>query len=202
MTEPSRFDAVASSWDGESRRVRLAQGVAEAIRRHVALSPDLEVLDFGCGTGLLSFELAPQVGRLTGADTSTGMLEVFRTKAEGFPGSVMARAIQPSGDLGGPYHLIVSSMTLHHVQDLPPLLRRFHASLRPGGRVALADLAPEGGAFHEDHGDVFHHGFAPETWTNLLGEAGFQEVTVHPATTVVKSGQSFEVLLALGRRAP
>lgn len=70
------FDQAAASWDQEPRRVQLAQDVAQT----VPLSPDMHVLDFGCGTGLLSLLLLPRVGRLTGADTSMGMLEALKAK--------------------------------------------------------------------------------------------------------------------------
>jgi len=40
----------------------------------------MKVLDFGCGTGLLSFFLQPYVGEITGIDTSKGMIEVFDKK--------------------------------------------------------------------------------------------------------------------------
>ena len=40
----------------------------------------MDVLDYGCGTGLLSLFLLPHVRRVVGADSSPGMLEVLRKK--------------------------------------------------------------------------------------------------------------------------
>ena len=48
--------------------------------REVKLSPDMDLLDFGCGTGLISLHLQPHVRSLWGVDTSSGMLEVFQGK--------------------------------------------------------------------------------------------------------------------------
>ena len=59
MPETERFDKAAATWEGEERRVLLASGVTEAIARRCALPADLDVLDFGCGTGLVSLGLLP-----------------------------------------------------------------------------------------------------------------------------------------------
>jgi cyclopropane fatty-acyl-phospholipid synthase-like methyltransferase len=55
------FDAVAASWDQEPRRVKLARDVVEAIRRELPLTPEMEVLDYGCGSGLVTLGLQPFV---------------------------------------------------------------------------------------------------------------------------------------------
>jgi len=113
MPQVNRFDQAASTWDLEGMRVALAQGVAGAIAARVPLSKDLTLLDFGCGTGLVSLELAAQVGPLTGADSSPGMLKALAEKTAAAGIAMTLRALDPAGplDLGGPYDLIVSSMT-------------------------------------------------------------------------------------------
>jgi 2-polyprenyl-3-methyl-5-hydroxy-6-metoxy-1,4-benzoquinol methylase len=54
MSGTERFDQVAGSWDEDPGRVALARAVAEQIRQQVPLMPQMDVLDFGCGTGLLT----------------------------------------------------------------------------------------------------------------------------------------------------
>jgi len=77
MTDTQRFDQVAGTWDDDPGRVALARAIADAIGREVGLSPSMDVLDFGTGTGLLALAVQPHVRSVTGADTSAGMLEVF-----------------------------------------------------------------------------------------------------------------------------
>ena len=81
MMNTELFDQAAGTWDLTDRRVALAHGVTEAIKGAVALTGDLSVLDFGCGTGLVTLALAPLVGAITGADTSSGMLATLADKA-------------------------------------------------------------------------------------------------------------------------
>ena len=61
----SDFDARAATWDDDPTKVERAQAVADAIVRHVSLTGAMNAMEFGCGTGLLSFMLRPRLGRIT-----------------------------------------------------------------------------------------------------------------------------------------
>lgn len=202
------FDAGAASWDEEPRRVKLANDVAEAISSQIALSPGMDVLDFGCGTGLVAVQLSPLVRSVTGVDTSRGMLDIFKTKVEQqHLTNVSTRFLDlDRGDvLQGSYHLIVSIMTLHHVKDIGPLLDRFHEIMVPGGYLCIADLDLEDGEFHGNNEGVFHDGFDRAALRQDFIEAGFQDVRDATAATMTKpiaSGEErrFTVFLMIGRK--
>lgn len=202
MTATNPFDSAAAEWDRADCRTVLARDVAQAIRQAVDLSPDLACLDYGCGTGLVSLALASAVGSMTGADTSTGMLEVLRAKAEGkgIPIRLLHLKDAHGGDLGGSFDLIFSSMTLHHVEDVPLLLKGFFRHLNPGGRVALADLEEEDGSFHEGDSEIFHQGFAREQIRIWLLDAGFEAIQIGEAAIVEKNGRQYKVFLATAKR--
>jgi tRNA (cmo5U34)-methyltransferase len=203
MTQTQRFDQEAATWDENPRRVRLAKEVAETIARRLPLARNLKVLDFGCGTGLLTLNLQPLVGTITGADTSEGMLNVLRQKVRGQSlTNVDAFQLKPDNDyaIEGTYDLIVSSMTLHHVQDLAPLFRRFRDHLRDHGWVALADLDTEDGTFHQDNHDVFHLGFERSAFKAQLQDAGFTSLTEETAFENRRNGRDYPVFLITGRK--
>jgi len=163
----------------------------------------MDVLDFGCGTGLVTMALAPLVGTITGADTSPGMLKVLSEKAGAAGIAIVLRTLDGSVStaLGGPYHLIVSCMTLHHVADVPGLFHQFAAHLLPGGQVALADLDAEDGSFHEGAAGVHHQGFRREQVMRWLKAAGFREIRLETAVVTRKGEKDYPVFLATGRRA-
>ena len=202
MSDTKRFDQAAATWDSVDRRVMLAHAVVEAISSRVPLTKELAVLDFGCGTGLVTMELAPQVGSIAGADTSSGMLKALAEKAgaKGIPPRQILLDPSGDGDLGGPYDLIVSSMTLHHIADVPALFSRFVPHLNPGGRVALADLDEEDGSFHEDRTGVHHHGFPRANIQGWLEAAGFRQVHLGTASVTHKEGKDYSVFLATAQR--
>jgi ubiquinone/menaquinone biosynthesis C-methylase UbiE len=202
------FDAKAATWDEEPRRVLLAREVTAAILQEVPLSRHMTALDYGCGSGLVTLGIQPHVGRIVGADSSQGMLDVLARKVqEQGIANVSTRLIdlvaQDSLDSG--FDLIVSSMTMHHVCDVATLISDFARALNPGGWLALADLETEDGSFHDDQTGVYHHGFDRDFMHELLTGSGCSDVRVVSAATVHKKSpdggeRSYPVFLAVGRK--
>ena len=190
MVKKRDFDKEAAAWDTPSR-LRLAGDIFAALAAEVPLSADLDVVDFGCGTGLLSLALAPRVKSVTGVDSSRGMLEALDGKIDR-QGVQNARTqwldLEAGGRLPGPCHLLVSAMTLHHVPDVAALFTAFRGVIRPGGHLALADLDTEDGSFHGDNTGVFHFGFEREALRRLAAGAGFADVRDRPASAIEKPG--------------
>lgn len=190
-TRPKRdFDAAAARWDANPMRVQLATATYRAIAAAVPLTPTMRALDFGCGTGLLTFLLHPHVGTITGADSSAGMLATFREKALTFGlDDVATLHVDPEqGDtLGGPYDLIVSNMTLHHIADPAALIRLLYAHLAPGGHLCLADLDLDDGEFHADNTGVHHFGFERGALQQMFVDAGFTAVNDVTATAITRT---------------
>ena len=190
MVKKRDFDKEAAAWDTPPR-LRLAGDIFSALAKEVPLSATMDVVDFGCGTGLLSLALAPRVKSVTAVDSSRGMLEVLDGKIDrqGVRNVKTRRVDLEAGDrLPGPCHLLVSAMTLHHVPDVAALFTAFRGVIRPGGHLALADLKTEDGSFHGDNTGVFHFGFAPEDLRRLAAGAGFADVRDRPASEIEKPG--------------
>jgi tRNA (cmo5U34)-methyltransferase len=205
MTDTSRFDQVANTWDDDPNRVALAHAVASAIGREVGLSLSMDVLDFGCGTGLLTLALQPHVRSVTGADTSAGMLDVLAQKARASGlDSVRVLKIDGGQPLGpaGSFDLITSSMALHHVRDIDALFAQLRALLRDGGHVALADLDAEDGSFHDPEvADAYHRGFDRTELRARLEAAGFDDVRATTAHIHRRHGREYPVFLMTARTA-
>jgi len=186
---PRNFDQDAAAWDDNPVRLALAKDVVSAIVGEVRFSRQMHLLDFGCGTGLVTLGLSGLVESVIALDTSRGMLEVLegKIKKSNFTQVQPFFAEPGSNDLPpGPFHGIVSSMTFHHVQDIASLLKQFHKILLPGGFVAVADLDEEGGRFHENSDGVYHQGFDREKLAQDFASAGFVNIADSTAATVKK----------------
>jgi ubiquinone/menaquinone biosynthesis C-methylase UbiE len=202
------FDKEAETWDKDPARVKLAKDLADAITNEIKPDPDMDVLDFGCGTGLLTLRLQPSVRSITGVDSSQGMLDVLNAKIEEQNlVNVKTRCLDldRGDDLTGSYDLVVSSMTLHHIREIQPLLGLFHKIIAPSGYLCIADLDLDDGQFHSDNGGVFHFGFDREKLRQIFVEAGFDDVRDTTATGVMKFivGEGmhlFTVFLMTGRK--
>jgi 2-polyprenyl-3-methyl-5-hydroxy-6-metoxy-1,4-benzoquinol methylase len=181
------FNAKAASWDDDPRKRERAAAVAAQIRSRVPLDTSMEVLEFGCGTGLLGFELFDEVGSVCFADPAQEMLNEVKRKLAGGgaeKGSTLLLTGEPP-ELPRSYDLIVSLMTLHHVTDVTSTLTRLSEHLKPGGYLALCDLDPEDGSFHDGQGDV-HPGFDRGALIHLLALRGLTDFVASTAYEVVE----------------
>ncbi|MFA5824075.1 MAG: class I SAM-dependent methyltransferase, partial [Thermodesulfovibrionales bacterium] len=141
--EKRDFDKEAATWDEAPARVKLANDIVAAISDEIVLTSNMDVLDFGCGTGLLTLRLQPVVHSITGVDSSQGMINVLKAKIDkqNLP-NVRTQYIdtEKGNILGGNYNLIVSGMTLHHVKEIRSLIDRFYRIVAPSGYLCIADL--------------------------------------------------------------
>jgi len=202
------FDKVADTWDEDPIRIRLAEDIAGAISREIMLTSDMDVLDFGCGTGLLTLQLQAKVHSVTGVDSSTGMLSVLENKIAR-QNLANVRTLYCDLDRGDVltdvYQLVTSSMTLHHIKEIGPLLAQFHKILSPSGHLCIADLDLDEGQFHSDNEGVFHDGFDRALLRQAFTEAGFDDVRDITAAEVTKplpggGTRKFSVFLMTGRK--
>ena len=207
-TEKKDFDKEAASWDENPTRVKLAEDVADAISRQIVLTPDMDVMDFGCGTGLLTIQLQPRVHSITGVDNSQGMLDMFNMKIAKLKLNAVSTLLVDldRGDtLSGNYDLVVSNMTLHHIKEIEPLFDQFFTITAPAGYLCIADLDLDNGQFHGDNTGVFHFGFARATLRKIFTEAGFDNVKDITAAKVMKPAingemKEFTVFLMSGQK--
>jgi tRNA (cmo5U34)-methyltransferase len=190
-TVGQRFDRAAAAWDENPARKLMAQNIAATLRRQVPLRPDMTAIDYGCGTGLVTLEIKPYVGRTIGMDTSPGMLAVLEQKLRALGiADIEIRHLdltrQPAPELRA--DLIISAMALHHVADVPPLLAALVTMLNPGGYLALADLDREDGGFHQDKTGVYHFGFDRDWLMAQFKSLGLEDLTAATAHTIERPG--------------
>lgn len=175
----TNFDERAKDWDSDPQKVERARMVAEAIRKAVPLSTDMNALEYGCGTGLLSFALQEDLGQITLADTSQGMLDVLGEKiaTSGVKNMHPVRLDLETDPLPAEkYRITYSLMTLHHIHDAKGILNRFHDLLEPKGYLLVADLDKEDGSFHTDGTTDVHQGFKRSELQKWIESAGFGDV--------------------------
>ncbi|HKK01892.1 MAG TPA: class I SAM-dependent methyltransferase [Desulfuromonadales bacterium] len=201
----SDFDARAKNWDANPQKTERAETVAAAIRAAVPLSPSMTALEYGCGTGLLSFALQPELGKIVLADSSQGMLAELRRKLDA-SGIANMHPLHLDLAVDPPpaerFDLIYSLMTLHHIPDTAGILRQFHALLKRPGFLCIADLDREDGSFHGEGFDG-HHGFDRDELAALAKNAGFSDVefvtAFHMPKTIAGEQRLFPVFLMTAR---
>ena len=196
----TNFDERARDWDSDPDKVERARAVADAIRRAIPLSNDMKALEYGCGTGLLSFALQSDLGQITLADTSQGMLDVLEEKIAnaGVTNMHPLRLDLASDPLPTErYDLTYSLMTLHHLQDVKNMLSKFHDLLTPDGYLVVADLDKEDGSFHTDGSTDVHLGFDRNELQQIVEDIGFRNVTFSTVYEIKKKIGSEEKIFPI-----
>jgi 2-polyprenyl-3-methyl-5-hydroxy-6-metoxy-1,4-benzoquinol methylase len=195
------FKDKAQNWDSGDIRVNGAKKIADAINATVPLSKEMEILDFGVGTGLLGFSIAPQVKKVYGVDTSAKMLEKLQEKntpelsIETYNQDIIKEPIDKEFDG------LISSMTLHHIEDLDAFFATIYKNIKKGGFIAIADLEEEDGTFHSDNTGVFHFGFDEKKLVNAAKKAGFTDTAFRTINTINKPHRDFGVFLFTAKKA-
>lgn len=164
-----------------------------------ALLPPLDVVDFGCGTGVLTVELARWARRVTAIDRSASALEQASARATraGLSNITFLEADLHELSIGtGKKDLVVVSQSLHHVESPPAVLCEAARILKPGGRIIILELMPHTERWvHERLGHV-HLGFEPTVLQAALADAGFKQVEFTPYSR--DGGSPFRVFLLTG----
>jgi SAM-dependent methyltransferase len=223
-----RFNAEATNWDKNPLVHEASRQALKAISaRFPTLKPSsgstgLDVLEIGCGTGLLSTITAPLAKQVVAIDAAPGMIEVLKEKLkkEDAPRNIVPVAVlledpeDPSlppadpADTNGPrlkFDLITSHLVLHHVPDLKGLLTTMLGCLKDGGSVALTDFEDDGPGAKSFHPQwkmegVERHGIHAETMAALMNEVGLVNVRVERAWSMDKRVERFEG--EFGKSAP
>ena len=203
----NEFDQKAQTWDAKPVRVERAQAVADGIKAAIPLSAQQTALEYGCGTGLVSFALQPYLGHITLADSSSGMLAVLREKIAA--GNIKSMTPLQLDLMIDPlpterYQLIYMLLTLHHISDTDRMLRAFYQLLAAPGYLCVADLDKEDGTFHEDefHG---HLGFDRVELAAQAQQAGFQPISFTTVFHMIKdvngASKDFPIFLMVAEKS-
>jgi demethylmenaquinone methyltransferase/2-methoxy-6-polyprenyl-1,4-benzoquinol methylase len=147
------FDAIAPRYDLVNRIMTFGLDVRwrRLAVRSLALRAGSRVLDLACGTGDLCRELAAAGLGPVGVDLSFGMLAAARTSAPLVEGDALRLPI-PAGAIDG----ATCGFALRNLAALPPLFAELARVLRPGGRIALLEVAtPPNPVLRWGHGVYF-----------------------------------------------
>ena len=198
----NRFDRLAQEWDSKPQRVKTAMAVADFITSQIKLD-EIKMLDYGCGTGLLSFgiceDLKDKKKSVDGLDASNAMIDVFKDKAEriGYHFNGVNHTFGESDIPKNGYNLTVSSMTMHHIKDYKEFIKQMAEATSE--YMAIADIESEDGSFHSDNFGVEHFGFDKE---EIVKECMnyFEDVNIKRVQTMTKDGKEYHIFTVLCKK--
>ena len=203
------FDRVAGEWDKIG--VDFETGQARQRAAAALLPREIVVADLGSGTGYMGAALCGLSARVICVDRSRAMLAEAAKRLGRGPHA--ATVEYRTGELDAlpladrEVDGIVAGMVLHHLPHLEPALLEMRRALRPGGRVAVLELAPHRETWmHEELGDR-HLGLEPLDVVAAFERAGFESVRFEPVDdryqpVSPEGGRVFLSLYLVSARAP
>ncbi len=182
----NHFDQVAKTWDNNPIVWERSSAIANMMMQKLTFTPEKVALEFGAGTGALSFLLKDQFAEITLMDSSVEMVKVMEDKIQksNVPNLKPVFFDLLSNDFKGSFDIIYSQMALHHVEDTKLIIEKFYKMLNPSGQIAIADLYKEDGSFH-DWKFNGHLGFDVAELSGIFKEVGFQSIS-HDECYVIK----------------
>jgi len=155
--EIARFSAMAEEWwdpNGVMKPlhkfnpVRL-QLLRDNICAHVGRDPntieplkDIEIIDIGCGAGLLSEPLARMGAKMTSVDAAQNNIDVAKVHAQQSGLEIDYRCGTPEmlADEGKQFDVVLNMEVIEHVDDPQFFMQACASVLKPGGLMFIATL--------------------------------------------------------------
>ncbi len=133
----------AERWDQEG-----SSQLSKVVDAVVASCADVEgavAVDLGCGTGQVTFPLAPRCSHILAVDIDAHAIAILAARAskEGVTNvQALAHPIETLDLDPASVDLVVSNYALHHLRDADKrrVVERSFAWLRPGGRLVIGDM--------------------------------------------------------------
>ena len=141
------YDSAADHFDDRALAFWARHG--EQTVERLGLAPGAAVLDAACGSGASALPAARAVGpggSVVGADLSTALVELARTKATRAGLTNVTFRIADMREVGypdDPFDAVVCVFGIFFVDDMPALARELWRMVRPGGVLAVTTWGPE-----------------------------------------------------------
>ncbi|MFH0842253.1 MAG: methyltransferase domain-containing protein [Bacteroidota bacterium] len=139
---------------------RLFQNPKRILRRYI--TPGMTVLDFGCGPGFFTIEMAGitgPAGKVIAADMQQEMLEIVNNKIKKYNlGNIVEvwKCTERSTGLSGKFDFILIFHVLHELPDQAGFLKEVQTLLNQDGRILLVEpqFHVSGKEFEELEGEL------------------------------------------------
>ncbi|CAK8724090.1 hypothetical protein GMJAKD_13585 [Candidatus Electrothrix aarhusensis] len=188
-----RFDQKARELDEHPVMREIALKFSQTFLTHVPLTQNCNILDYGCGSGLIGMHLYLNAKSIIMMDTSEGMLNILKEKIQKNDISNMEimncelekAQIEPKSS-----DVIYMNNVLHHIEDVSAFLTVAKKILKPKGYLCIGDFEKEDGSFHDDNSDVRHFGFEEHEIDKYLANCSLKKIKRERYYTIKKPDNS------------
>lgn len=177
------FAKHANKWDTE-QRISRSKEFSEIIKSFLHDEKYSSAMEFGAGTGLISFNMLDIFEKIVLVDVSEAMLAVADEKIKlNNISSVKTMNIDLStNSIEEKFDVIYTSLAMHHVEDYKCMIKVLKDHLKAGGMFIIIDLDDKNTLFHKnkdidkEHSKDHFDGFNQEILYDYFDEIGFKNI--------------------------
>lgn len=203
----NEFDLKASDWDENPLHHARSEAIAKEMLKLVPFKKEMRAMEYGAGTGILSFLLKDNFNEILLMDSSAEMVNVTNKKinATGVKNlKTLVFDLEHNIFTSKSFDLIFTQMVLHHVNNIENIFGKFYKILNPDGILAIADLYTEDGSFHGE-GFYGHNGFNIEELTMILNKCNFHVTSTEQCFVISRKtseeiNNQYPVFLLIAKR--
>jgi 2-polyprenyl-3-methyl-5-hydroxy-6-metoxy-1,4-benzoquinol methylase len=184
----------AETWDSSNETLYYSNQVFKLLTNKINLN-NLDILDFGCGTGLLTDHMTKQARQIVAIDIAEKMIEVLDKKnyknVKTIIGELSKTTIEKNPELQGKFDLIVASSVCAFVPDYHGVLSIIKSLLKPNGSFFQWDwLLAE---------NESGYGFTKQRITESFESVGLKLDSLETPFYLEMNDEKMEILMAVGK---
>lgn len=188
------WDDYADDWDDNPDVVKYSELAYKSLLDFIDLK-DKKVLDFGCGTGLLSQKIAKEASSVLALDTSSKMIKILEDKdisnITTLNYELSQDAIKKHPILQSKYDLILASSVCAFIPNFEDTLKTIKSLLTPDGLFIQWDWQSS-----EDEPDF---GFDEKTIKEIYKRCDLSLVDISTPFIMESQNKSMKVIMAIGK---
>lgn len=189
------WDEYADGWDSNADVISYSEKAFDSLQEAIDIK-DLRVLDFGCGTGLLSEKLSPYAREIVALDTSEKMISILAKKClpnvYTISGELTAGLISEQKIFSEKFDLIIASSVCSFLPDFESTLTLLKSLLEPGGIFIQWDWLATG--------NDRDFGLSEEEIISTYNNVGFKLQGLERAFSLESSEGEMSVIMGMAKK--
>ncbi|MBD1557220.1 class I SAM-dependent methyltransferase [Vibrio sp. S9_S30] len=191
----NEWDEYAENWEQNAATADYAHKAFEQLKERVSLE-GLKVLDFGCGTGLLTQKLSPLVKEIVALDSSEKMIEQLDAKelinVEPVVDELTRGLVAYHPAFRGQFDIVVASSVCGFLDNFEESARIIHSLLNDGGFFIHWDWLVES--------DEESNGLTQRKAKKVLKKANFRRITIDTPFNIESEKGLMPVLMGVAQK--
>ncbi|CAM3823744.1 class I SAM-dependent methyltransferase [Marinicrinis lubricantis] len=174
MGNTEKFEMIANTYD-TPERIQIAKVTSDAIRKYVVDAKSMNAMDFGCGTGLVGFNLVNEFQSMLFMDTSPNMIDRVKQKIADLHLSnagTLCFDFEKSAPSNLHVDYIFMAQVLLHIRDTELVLSRLFEVLNEGGHLIIVDFDKN----EKIVSTMVHNGFHQAELTDMMARIGYKDI--------------------------